>query len=53
MEFLFNCHQPDRRRLHHRLIHRSALRQIQPYFTIGGSSFGPEMMLLTLSRDRK
>jgi glycosyltransferase involved in cell wall biosynthesis len=31
-----------------RLIDRRALERIQPYFTVGGSHFGPEMMLLSL-----
>ncbi len=31
-----------------RLISRSALRQMQPHFTIGGSAFGLEMMLISL-----
>ncbi len=29
-----------------RLVTREALQRIQPFFTVGGSHFGPEMMLL-------
>jgi glycosyltransferase involved in cell wall biosynthesis len=53
MEFLFNSTNLTDVGCTTRLIHRSALRQIQPYFTIGGSSFGPEMMLLTLLSGQK
>lgn len=31
-----------------KLFTRRALKKIQPYFTIGDSSFGPEMIILTL-----
>lgn len=30
-----------------RLISRPALEKIQPYFTVGGNHFGPEMMILS------
>ncbi len=53
MEFLFNATNLTDVGCTTRLIRRSALRQIQPYFTIGGSSFGPEMMLLTLISGQK
>lgn len=53
MEFLFNATNLTDVGCTTRLIHRSALAQIQPYFTIGGSSFGPEMMLLTLLSGQK
>ncbi len=53
MEFLFNATNLTDVGCTTRLIHRAALRQIQPYFTIGGSSFGPEMMLLTLLSGQK
>ena len=53
MEFLFNSTNLTDVGCTTRLIHRAALRQIQPYFTIGGSSFGPEMMLLTLLSGQK
>jgi glycosyltransferase involved in cell wall biosynthesis len=53
MEFLFNATNLTDVGCTTRLIHRSALEQIRPYFTIGGSSFGPEMMLLTLLSGQK
>jgi glycosyltransferase involved in cell wall biosynthesis len=34
-----------------RLFTRKALKKIQPQFTIGGSHFGPEMIILTLLND--
>jgi len=48
MEFLFNSTNLTDVGCTTRLIRRSALGTIQPYFTIGGSAFGPEMMVLTL-----
>ncbi len=48
MEFLFNSTNLTDVGCTTRLIRRSALERIQPYFTIGGSSFGPEMMVLSL-----
>jgi glycosyltransferase involved in cell wall biosynthesis len=48
MEFLFNSTNLTDVGCTTRLIRRSALGRIEPHFTVGGSSFGPEMMLLTL-----
>jgi glycosyltransferase involved in cell wall biosynthesis len=48
MEFLFNATNLTDVGCTMRLIHREALDQIEPEITIGGSSFGPEMMILTL-----
>lgn len=48
MEFLFNSTNLTDVGCTMRLIHRKALEQIEPEITIGGSSFGPEMMILTL-----
>ncbi len=31
-----------------RMMHRQALSQMEPYFTVGGSHFSPEMMILAL-----
>lgn len=50
MEFLFNTTNLTDVGCTLRLIRRDALHQIQPYFTVAGSAFGPEMMLLTLLR---
>src|SRR3954453_232762 len=48
MEFLFNSTNLTDVGCTMRLIHRQALREIEPEITIGGSAFGPEMMILTL-----
>lgn len=48
MEFLFNSTNLTDVGCTTRLIRRDALHRIAPHFTIGGSAFGPEMMLLSL-----
>lgn len=48
MEFLFNSTNLTDVGCTMRLLRRSALETMQPYFTIGGSAFGPEMMVLSL-----
>ncbi|MBA2448952.1 MAG: glycosyltransferase family 2 protein [Chloroflexi bacterium] len=48
MELLFNSTNLTDVGCTTRLIRRSGLERIEPYFTVGGSAFGPEMMLLTL-----
>lgn len=48
MEFLFNTPNLTDVGCTLRLLSRPALERIQPYFSVGGSHFGPEMMLLTL-----
>src|SRR5438067_6824435 len=48
MEFLFNATNLTDVGCTMRLISRPALEVIQPTFKIGGSAFGPEMMLLSL-----
>ena len=48
MEFLFNSTNLTDVGCTMRLIRRQALAEIEPEFTIGGSAFGPEMMLLSL-----
>src|SRR5215211_1856675 len=48
MKFLFNSTNLPDVGCTMRLIHRKALDEIAPDITIGGSSFGPEMMILTL-----
>jgi glycosyltransferase involved in cell wall biosynthesis len=48
MEFLFNSTNLTDVGCTTRLIRRSALEQIEPGFRVGGSAFGPEMMVLTL-----
>jgi glycosyltransferase involved in cell wall biosynthesis len=53
MEFLFNSTNLTDVGCTMRLIHRKALHDIEPDITIGGSSFGPEMMILTLLHGQK
>jgi glycosyltransferase involved in cell wall biosynthesis len=53
MEFLFNATNLTDVGCTMRLIHRQALREIEPQMTIGGSAFGPEMMILTLLQGQK
>jgi glycosyltransferase involved in cell wall biosynthesis len=53
VEFLFNATNLTDVGCTMRLIHRQALREIEPDITIGGSSFGPEMMILTLLHGQK
>ena len=48
MEFLFNSTNLTDVGCTMRLIRREALGQVESEFTIGGSAFGPEMMLLSL-----
>lgn len=48
MEFLFNSNHLSDVGCTMRLIRRHALAQIEPDFRVGGSFFGPEMMLLSL-----
>jgi glycosyltransferase involved in cell wall biosynthesis len=48
MEFLFNSTNLTDVGCTMRLIRRDALARIERHFTVGGSAFGPEMMLLSL-----
>lgn len=48
MEFLFNTTSLTDVGCTMRCIRRDALERIQPHFTVSGSFFGPEMMLLTI-----
>ena len=48
MQFLFNSTNLTDVGCTMRLISRPALETIQPHFRIGGSAFGPEMMVLSL-----
>jgi glycosyltransferase involved in cell wall biosynthesis len=48
MEFLFNGTNLTDVGCTMRLIRRRALKEIEPQFRVGGSFFGPEMMLLSL-----
>ncbi len=48
MEFMYNTVHLSDVGCTYRLIRRSLLREIEPHFTVGGSHFGPEMMLITV-----
>jgi len=48
MEFLFNSTNLTDVGCTMRLVRREALQRLESEFTIGGSAFGPEMMLLSL-----
>lgn len=48
MEFLFNTTSLTDVGCTMRCVNRAALRHVEPFFTVDGSFFGPEMMLLTL-----
>src|SRR6202165_5677927 len=48
MEFLFNSTNLTDVGCTMRLVRRDALAELHAAFTIGGSAFGPEMMLLSL-----
>jgi glycosyltransferase involved in cell wall biosynthesis len=48
MEFLFNSTNLTDVGCTMRLVRRDALAELESEFTIGGSAFGPEMMLLSL-----
>ncbi|MBV9580444.1 MAG: glycosyltransferase family 2 protein, partial [Chloroflexi bacterium] len=48
MEFLFNSTNLTDVGCTMRLVRRDALAVLEPRFTVGGSAFGPEMMLLSL-----
>ncbi len=53
MEFIFYTSQLTDAGCTMRLMKRKALEQIQPYFTVGGSYFGPEMMMLVIIKKIK
>jgi glycosyltransferase involved in cell wall biosynthesis len=53
MEFLFNSTNLTDVGCTMRLIRGDALQQLLPLFTIAGSAFGPEMMLLSLQQNLK
>ncbi len=50
MEALFNTTSLSDVGCTMRMIHRPALDRISPWFTVGGSFFGPEMMLLAVHK---
>jgi glycosyltransferase involved in cell wall biosynthesis len=48
IEFLFNTTILTDVGCSMRLLSRDAYERIEPYFTVGGSAFGPQIMLLTI-----
>jgi hypothetical protein len=48
MEFLFNTTSLTDVGCTMRCIHRETLERLQPFFTVNGSFFGPEMMVLSI-----
>jgi glycosyltransferase involved in cell wall biosynthesis len=50
MEFLFNTTSLTDVGCTMRCVRRAALRELEPHFTVDGSFFGPEMMLLSIQR---
>ena len=48
VEVLFNTSHLSDVGCTYRLLHRSLVQRIQDRFTVGGSHFGPELMLLTI-----
>lgn len=53
MEFLFNTTSLTDVGCTMRCIRRDALEKIRPFFTVDGSFFGPEMMLLTTLQEMR
>lgn len=53
MEFLFNSTLLTDVGCTMRCLHRHALEQIEPYFTVDGSFFGPEMIVLSILKQQK
>ena len=53
MEFLFNTVCLTDVGCTYRLIKRQTLREIESHFSVGGSHFGPEMMLITVIKKAK
>jgi hypothetical protein len=53
MEFLFNSTSLTDVGCTVRCVRREALRRIEPFFTVDGSFFGPEMMVLSVLARQK
>jgi glycosyltransferase involved in cell wall biosynthesis len=52
MEFLFNTTALTDVGCTMRCIHRETLREIEPFFTVNGSFFGPEMMVISILKKK-
>ena len=53
LEFLFNTTSLTDVGCTVRCVRREVLRRIEPFFTVDGSFFGPEMMVLSILMKRK
>lgn len=53
MEFLFNTTNLTDVGCTARCVRRAALEDISPFFTVTGSFFGPEMMLISIAQKKK
>jgi glycosyltransferase involved in cell wall biosynthesis len=53
MEFLFNTTSLTDVGCTMRCIHRETLREIEPFFTVNGSFFGPEMMVISILKNKR
>ena len=49
VEVLFNTSHLSDVGCSYRLLHRDLARRLEPHFTVGGSHFGPELMLLAIA----
>lgn len=52
MELLFNTTALTDVGCTMRCIHRETLREIEPFFTVNGSFFGPEMMVISILKNK-
>jgi hypothetical protein len=53
MEFLFNTTSLTDVGCTVRCVKRGVLKEMRPYFTVKGSFFGPEMMLISIIQSKK
>ena len=53
MEFLFNTTSLTDVGCTMRCIHRKTLRELEPFFTVNGSFFGPEMMVISILKKKR
>lgn len=53
MEVLFNTTSLTDVGCTMRCIHRETLRELEPFFTVNGSFFGPEMMVISILKNKR
>lgn len=53
MEFLFNTTSLTDVGCTMRCIHQETLRDLEPFFTVNGSFFGPEMMVISILKNKR